>query len=312
MWTHIDAIAAYSPQQSVPVVPYLRRLGVGPQEALRYERFYGFSRVRLDPRGTLTGLLLAAAGRLGTLRGREDRVRYVLHARTVPVASPYPANPVHEVRDALGLRHATALTVSQHACASGLLAVRLAGRLLAGHGDPDGLVLLLTGEKAFTPAARLIADTAVMGESAAAVLIGRGGPHDRLLGSATRLRGDFHQSPLLPPTADPRIQQGYTGQLAGVILDAVGRAGLAPADIRLVLPHNVNRMSWPRVLRKTGIHGMARLFLDNLPETGHCFCADTFLNHHAACALGRLHPGDHYVMTSVGLGAAFSAMVFRR
>jgi hypothetical protein len=30
----------------------------------------------------------------------------------------------------------------------------------------------------------------------------------------------------------------------------------------------------------------------------------------AAIGAGRLRPGDHYVMTSVGLGATFSAMVF--
>ncbi|MEO3806054.1 3-oxoacyl-[acyl-carrier-protein] synthase III C-terminal domain-containing protein [Nonomuraea sp. B1E8] len=53
-----------------------------------------------------------------------------------------------------------------------------------------------------------------------------------------------------------------------------------------------------------------RLYLDNLSKVGHCFGADAFINYCSARADGRLTPGDRYLMTAVGLGATFSAMVF--
>ena len=50
------------------------------------------------------------------------------------------------------------------------------------------------------------------------------------------------------------------------------------------------------------------MVLDDLPETGHVFCADAFVNHRRAA----LRPGDRYVMAAAGAarGATFSAMVF--
>jgi 3-oxoacyl-[acyl-carrier-protein] synthase-3 len=54
-----------------------------------------------------------------------------------------------------------------------------------------------------------------------------------------------------------------------------------------------------------------RIFLGNVPITGHCFCADPFLNYRTVADLGLLNPGDRYLMVTVGLGSTFSAMVFQ-
>ncbi|MFC7328627.1 3-oxoacyl-[acyl-carrier-protein] synthase III C-terminal domain-containing protein [Marinactinospora rubrisoli] len=308
--TCLEAVAGYLPPESTPVSDILGELGVEEAQIALYRRFYGFSQVRRAPDSGLRDLMLAAAGKLDALRGVEDRVRYVLYPRTIQLCAPYPLNPLHDVCAELGLRRATAFSVTQHACASGLLAVDIAGRLLAADGDPDALALIFAGEKAFTPSAQLIRDTAIMGEGMAVVLVRADGGHDRLLGYATRTLGQFHAAPFLPVKLDAEFEGIYPATLAEVVLAAVRQAGLEPRDIDLVLPHNVNLISWLRVAKMTGL-GRDRIFLDNLPVTGHCFCADSFINHQSASALGLLRPGDHYLMTAVGLGATFSAMVFR-
>ncbi|RCV48389.1 3-oxoacyl-[acyl-carrier-protein] synthase III C-terminal domain-containing protein [Marinitenerispora sediminis] len=308
--TCLEAVAGYLPSESTPVSEILGKLGVEGSQIALYERFYGFSQVRRAPGAGLRDLMLSAAGRLDALRGAEHRVRYVLYPRTIQLCAPYPINPLHDVCAELGLRHATAFSVTQHACASGLLAVDIAGRLLAADGDPDALALVFAGEKAFTPSAQLIRDTAIMGEGMATVLVSAHGDRDRLLGYATQTKGQFHGAPFLPVKLDAEFEAVYPATLAEVVLAAVRQAGLRPSDIDLVLPHNVNLVSWLRVAKMTGLP-RDRIFLDNLPVTGHCFCADSFINHQSARELGRLRPGDHYLMTAVGLGATFSAMVFR-
>ncbi len=45
----------------------------------------------------------------------------------------------------------------------------------------------------------------------------------------------------------------------------------------LVLPHNVNRYSWSTTARLLGLP-LDRIYLENVPKTGHCFCADPFIN----------------------------------
>ncbi len=308
--TSIEAVATFHPPVEAPVGDCLRAYGLREAQISIYERFYGFRYVRLDPQGGLADQLIATVSALSELRGREDRVRYVMHARSMPVVAPYPMNPLLEACRKLGLDHAEMFSVSQHACASALLAVHLAGTLLAADPDPDARALVVTGDKAFTASARAVVAAGVMGESAAAVLVRAGGARDRVLGYATRTHGRFYQGPWMPPELDAVFQEFYPRALAEVISAALGAAGLDVDDVALILPHNVNRMSWMRVLRLLGIRGADRLFLANQAALGHCFCADSFINHETARRTGRLRRGDRYVMTAVGLGATFSAMVF--
>ena len=93
------------------------------------------------------------------------------------------------------------------------------------------------------------------------------------------------------------------------MLAAADQAGLKLGEISLILPHNVNVVSWQRLSRRIGFPA-ERVLLDNVPVTGHVFCADTFLNYATAVAGGRLAPGDRYLVAAAGLGATFSAMVF--
>src|SRR5271155_4577821 len=129
--TAIEAVATYLPDHRVPIEDRIARLDLKPMQAKLFRRFLGLSEIRLDPDGTLLDLLLAGVARLGALRGREHQVSYVLYARTMPVVVPYPLNPLHELCRLCGLDHAIAFTVTHHACATGLLAIDIAGRLLA-------------------------------------------------------------------------------------------------------------------------------------------------------------------------------------
>jgi 3-oxoacyl-[acyl-carrier-protein] synthase III len=236
-------------------------------------------------------------------------VRYVIAARTLHAVVPEPVNVLGEICRGLGLAHATAFAVTQHACASGLLAVDLAGRLLTADGDPGTLAIVLAGEKAFTPTAQFIPATTVMGEGTAAALVCLGGTADRMLSYATCTRGEYSNGLFLPPELAARFQQDYPEVLGQVIRAAVNHAGLDLSDIDLLLPHNVNRVSWVRLCQQLGFP-LDRVFLDNIPVTGHCFCADPFINLQSAVERGRLAIGSRYLMVAVGLGSTFSAMVF--
>jgi len=233
-----------------------------------------------------------------------------VHARSFPVVVPYPIDPVGELCREFGLRHANVLAIGQHACASGLLAIDAAGRLLAADddADPDALALVLTGEKAFTGDARMVPETTFFGEGAAACLVAASGTRDRLLSYAVDLRGEFDEE---SPEVAMAFQQVYSDALAEAITVAVDRAGLRTAEISLILPHNVNAVAWQRVGRRLGFP-LDRVVLDNVATHGHMFCADTFVNYRTAMRRELLRPGDRYVMAAAGagLGATFSAMVF--
>ena len=301
----------YLPSTRIPVESLAGPLGLTEMQVKLFRRFHGLEEVGRDPDESLTRLLLRATAGLTGLRGREHQVRYVLHARAMPVVAPYPVNPLHEVCRALGLDHALALTVTHQSCASGLLAIDLAGRLLAADTRADTaapLALVLSGEKAFTRAAQVFTDTTVFGEGAAACLVSANGTSDRLLAYAASVRGEFDTD---TGENDARLQREYRPALADVIRRALDEAGLTLDDIRVVLPHNVNLVTWQRMCKLLPFP-RDRVMLDNIPVSGHVFCADVFANYQTARRRGLLRPGDRYLAAAVGAGggATFSAMVF--
>lgn len=285
-------------------------LGLNDMQVRRFTRLYGLSEICQAPEESEADLLLAAAGKLAGLAGQEDRVRYVVRAKGLRTTAPYPIAPVQQVRDALGLAHATTLSVADHGCATGLLALDVAGTLLATDGDPDALALILAGDKTFTPFSQWVADVSIMGEGTAAVLVGASGERDRVLGYAARIHGRGDGVIDMNPEIAKHARQIYQDAMAEVIHAAVEEAGVELSDIDLVLPHNVNRVSWTVAAKNLGLP-IDRFFLDNLAATGHCFCADPFINYQTVRELGLLNPGDLYLMTSAGLGQAFAAAVLR-
>jgi 3-oxoacyl-[acyl-carrier-protein] synthase-3 len=314
--TALEAVAAYLPGQRTPIEDLADELGLTRMQIRVFQRYHGLARVCRAPERTSLDLLLAAVAGLGGLRGREQRVRYVLYARGMPVAVPYPHNPLHDLCRALGLRRATAFTVTQQACAASLLAVDMAGRLLAAAREPGALALVLAGEKTFTRVARIVPETSIFAEGAAACLVSADGERDRLLAYASRSRGEFDAGPAADPAGQPalsaRFQQEFPRMLSEVILAAARRAGTSLGQIGLILPHNVNAVSWRQWCKAAGFP-LTRVLLDNVPAAGHSFCADPFINYRTAADRGLLHRGEKYLVAAAGAGpgATFSAMVFQ-
>ncbi|MFG3107533.1 3-oxoacyl-[acyl-carrier-protein] synthase III C-terminal domain-containing protein [Streptomyces tendae] len=307
--TSLVAVSSHLPE-TVPVDALKESLGLSDQQVRRFTRLYGLERICKAPERPESELLLAAAGKLEGLAGQEDRVRYVIRAKGLRTTAPYPVNPLREVRDALGLRHARTFAVADHGCATGLLALDVAGTLLEADGDPDALALILAGDKTLTPFSQWVADVSIMSEATAAVLVGPGRGRDRLAGYAARIHG--REDGLIDLVGDlaKEAVRLYQDALEEVVTAALDEAGIGVGDLALVLPHNVNRVSWTVAAKNLGIPTGA-MYLDNIAATAHCFCADPFINYRSVRDLGLLKPGDHYLMTSAGLGQSFAAAVFQ-
>jgi 3-oxoacyl-[acyl-carrier-protein] synthase-3 len=190
-----------------------------------------------------------------------------------------------------------------------LLAIELAGRLLASDPAGDALALVFTGEKAFTRDAQLLPGTSIFSEGASSCLVSATGRRDRLLVYACEQRGEFDTE--IDESVE-RFQREYRPALAAVIRRAVAEAGISLDDIRLILPHNVNVVTWQRLCLLLEFP-VERVLLSNVPINGHVFCADAFANYQTALERELLREGDHYLLAAVGSGkgATFSAMVFQ-
>lgn len=325
--TAIVSVASFIPATGPTVREMAEELRLEPSEIRLMERFFGIEAVRTAPELDYADRLRAAVERLPDWPEARDRVRYVIAARTYVDTVATRPEPVRQLVDRLGLEGAQAMTVVQHACASGLLAVETAGELLAGE-DPGALALVLCGEVP-TVDHRYIPRTTFMGDSTAALLVAAGDRGDRVLSHAWAVTADYGDmtsvvDSLVDSELVSRVQREYAGvgeadrvavdyteEVCAVMSDAVKRADLSLDEIALVLPHNVNRISWVRICRRLGLP-LDRVLLDLIAHTGHCYTADAFLNLAEARRRGLLAPGDAYLAVGVGLGGIYSAMVFRR
>ena len=319
--TALAGVGVYVPEERVPIEVPAERFGLTPMQMKIFRRYHGLGEVTRAPKEELIDLLRAAVADLKGFGEVKHRIRYVMHARSFSVVVPYPENPVRKLCDELGLEHAGAFAVGHHACSSGLLAVEVAGRLLAadadghsdggdgeGDGDSGALALILAGEKAFTPQSQMVPDTSFFGEGAAACLVRAAGERDRLLAYAVDLRGEFDDD---SAETAAQYQSIYADALADAIKAAVDRSGTPMDEIALILPHNVNLVAWRKVCRRLGVPP-AKVVLDNVATLGHVFCADAFINYRTAQQRGLLRRGERYVMAAAGagFGAAFAALVF--
>ncbi len=309
--TALAGVSAYLPEHRVTITELAGELLLSPAHVQVLQRKYGMREVRRRAPGeTGTDLLVSAVRALAELRGRERLVRYVIYARGVPVAVPFPVNPVHELCDRVGLGHALPFTVTHQACVTNLLAIDLAGRLLAADGDQDALALVVAGETVFTQDAELPPEARIFGEGSGACLVSAHGRRDRVLGYACEQRGDLdHWAPGGTDHA-ARFAKAYRGTLCDVINAAVAAAGLRLSDIALLLPHNVNVVSWQRVCAQLEFP-VDRVLLDNVALAGHAFAADLFLNYRLAVTRNLLDTGTNYLAAAAGYGATFAAMVLQ-
>lgn len=307
--TTLEAVASYLPDRTVTLEQIAGPLGLKRPQVKVLQRMYGVREMRQDPEQSLFDLLLPAARAATKEVADPTTVRYVLYAHATQEVTPSTMDAADMVRTSLGFDEAEAFAITQQNCASGLAAIDAAGAMLAADGDPTARALVLTGEKPFSKLNQNYQSLgSVMGEAASALLVARGGPGDQVRSYVTRTRGEFADGIRMGPEVRETHNQAHDPEVAGVVREAVTKAGLTLDDIDRVIHYN---SFMAEVAEELGMD-RSRFFAENLPKYSHCYASDVFVNYVTLRETGRLETGGHYLFVATGLGATYSAMVVTR
>ncbi|MDG4787860.1 3-oxoacyl-[acyl-carrier-protein] synthase III C-terminal domain-containing protein [Micromonospora sp. WMMD1102] len=306
--TSLLHVEGFAPERSWAVEEIAEANGLNRHQARMFRRIRGLDRIHLDPDMDLFDLLAAPAEKVLRTVPDPERVRYLIYAHTFPDLTPSFVYAADRLRERLGLTCADAFAVTHQMCASNLAALDVAGELLRADGDPDALALVVTGEKPFTGLVRYMLNVSVTGEGSAACLLGIGGTGSRILSYAAHTAGEFADGFRMTVERQREFDDTYNIHLWEMMQEALRRAGLDISDIAMVVPHNVNRTLWLRLCAKIGLD-RSRVFLDNIARYSHTYCSDPFINLATMRERGLLIPGQRYLLTSVGVGATYAAMV---
>ena len=297
-------VVSYVGEQSTAITDMQDALEISDGEVRLLTKFLGLERiVTADGLSTLDMLLTVGQECLSDVD--RSAVRYLIHAHTLQHLAPPSLRWMDVLRDKLLLDGVCAFSMSHQGCVIGLNVLKAAEGLL--HSEPPGsTALILVGERGLSPVMQHIPGTSVLGDATAALVVGLDGPGDAVVSIAHRTLGEFHQAMQMPDELQRRYRQDYVPTVAAVIREAVARAGRTLEDVDVVLPHNVNRYSWTSIARLLGLP-LERVYLENVPKTGHCFCSDPFMNLSTARVEGAVRPGDTVVLVSAGQGGTFTA-----
>ena len=298
-------ISMHVPAHRQNVAEAAQELALSKMDGRLFERFYGLKALPYEAGGSMEALYQPLIAHLAAMApALSASLDLVVYCHTLPsVAPPHGQRMTQGLLVGLGSR-AEVMDLSLAHCATPVATLPLIRARLA----PGRRALLLAGERGFHRSLRLLPGITIMGEVSCAVVLAPGEGSCRIQDVYTQHDGRFCRDTghFDGNEGAFRFAAEYQGLLLAHMRSALAHFSLAPEDIALILPHNVNLPSWQGLMRELG-WPRDKVYLDNVARYSHCFGADGFINLRHALAEGRLVSGDQVLMVSVGMGATLAS-----
>jgi len=311
MQLNINSVCSAIPNTVLDVAEGYERLGISSGEARVFSRLYELPRCPVSEEPESELVLSAVRGLIETSGCDPDRIACLIHAHTGAVIGPFSRSlPLYLARR-LRLDRAMAFGTCSNNCIAVYSALETSARIL--RSAPAGSkAVVVVGEVADNLELRVVRNVAIVGDAAAAVLLGADGGPNKMLSLVVHTHPGYAAGIWMPADceASREFEALFSRRLHAVIEAALGKAGVALADVAWIIPHNVNVWMWRKAAQFMGFP-IERIYLENTQRTAHCLGADLFLNLDALSGSGRLQPGDVYLMASAGIGGVMGAVVFR-
>ncbi|MEW2738381.1 ketoacyl-ACP synthase III family protein [Providencia sp. PROV130] len=303
----INDIGIYLPETALELDQICMEPRLSSADIKVYQRFYGLKRIAISNTSLEDMMFLAARDAL-TRSGIAARyISLLVHAHTAPETCAWPNGLLTRLCRRLGMHHAMPLAVHTNNCASTLSGLMLSQNYLVGNSKKKH-TLLLTADLTFSGILQQIPNTTLCGDAATACIISLNGIGAVMKSLELSYFGEHAKGAWQSDEEQARFESNYTQRLAKVMQRSRQQAGLEWEQIRWIFPHNVNLISWRNTAAKLHVP-LSKIYLDKLPELGHCFGADIFINWYFASQ--TLRTGDYIMVATVGLGAVFGAAVFQ-
>ncbi|UFJ42418.1 hypothetical protein LOK74_08005 [Brevibacillus humidisoli] len=271
----------------------------------------GYTSVPVDEADTSLDLIGAVLDQLLSQSEIHPRqVRYVIMPYLYN-AFPYKYDMSGELRKRYGLSRATFFSVRDLLCSNWLMGLKVGGTLLERSDDEDDVIILLTCEKAYLPDLRYGGVYFVVGDAAAAAVIGRTGPGDEIL--SVHNVTDIRTFALRDPHAGQVIVQDYSYfiSMSRMIRRCLQQADTSLTEVKLFIPTNTITETWENLAKVMKL-SPERFFTKSLYTYGHTNNCDLLLNYDWVVNRGGLQPGERYAFVSIGSGGAIGCAVCRK
>lgn len=310
---YVKSISYSLPENYETVDSVSSEYDITEMEARIFKSIYGLNRLSLDKNISVERLLLDATSKC-LLNANIDRtkIQFLIHAHTGNYILPYGKSAVRNLKYKLGLCNATAIGTNLSKCGSSFVALQIAKQLFSLYNEPI-YILLLNGDVSFTKILQMIPGTTITTDGASAILLTKNlddANGSKILNVATIINGMFAGGIWDNKDIQQIFEKNYANNLSKAIYQCLENTEISLGKISMILPHNVNIISWKRVSKLLNFD-IEKIFLQNVSRTGHCFGTDPFMNLCDSLQFGLVKKGDYVLLVTAGLGATFSAMLMQ-
>lgn len=236
-----------------------------------------------------------------------DAVLY-FHTTQTSIMAP-PASLPARLAQRFGFSRAVAFSVSQQNCVSFLSALRVIGNMMAA--DPTWQTVLVVGADVcdYAPL-RNIEAIGMHSDGAAAAIVSRNATRNRVVSTVFVTYGEHHRGVRSPPDLTQQFNNMYYLSTHRIISRLLRENNMNASDIRLLLPHNVNRTGWSRILRSLKLDE-SNFYGTNIFKKSHVYGCDGIINIVDSISESFIGNSDNYIVYSMGYGGCFGAALIK-
>ena len=281
-----------------------------------FARMFGLKSAALHPGVALGDLLADSAAQLAArnpdLIGNVDHV-YYCHAvnDTLPFNSDLLGRLVRRVFRC----DPEVMSVAHASCTSAIMVMRTLHALVQ---EQALNVVILTGEKCFFEMLQYADNQGLYGEATSAVYIRtRSDAGTQIVTTATGVFDGLY-APMVDVAKEvaQAFDQAFLPRMTRLVQRLLQSANLTPDDIDLIFPTHLSPFTSDRVANLVGM-SRAHIWKNNLPQIGHCYCGDLFLNYqswlNAAIKETGKAPGPTTILSfASGMTGSYAGIVLRR
>ncbi len=244
------------------------------------------------------------------LGGRDwlRRVTHLIYAHTQSFSMPAP--PQSLLSELLGryedLQPALSFSVEHAACASAIMALEWAARLLHEADAPDALALVVTSDRVFGNATwRIRQDGGVQSDGASALLVGARELRCRFAGITISTYDKLHEGPSSPEN-EVMIARTTWLHTRQMFREHARLTGLDLSQAAAILPINADWSYWVKIAHALRIDP-GLFYIDGITERGHACCADLAVNL-VDCGFALVQAGGWVVFCGQSNLGAYAAL----
>ncbi|MFD2673344.1 3-oxoacyl-[acyl-carrier-protein] synthase III C-terminal domain-containing protein [Marinicrinis sediminis] len=301
--------ACYVPAERIRLSDMQAELQISPSELHRLMDEHELDTIAVETKHNVVEMMEQAANELLTRHWKmADSIDCILYTHTFNPLAPFLYDPLARIQQRWPLSHVPVQALTQLNCASMDLLFSAARQRF--ERTEARSILLLAADKMYMPNSRYLQDSTVSADGAAAVLLSRQQPVNRLLASCVHAEASVYNSVRSSPERFAWFQQTFSFGLIKLLRRTAAQAQLDLSQLKWIFPANVNEGTWRRVSEGSQLP-LERFYFPLLSRIGHAHNADPILNYQHALRKGVLQDGDYYATLSVGMGSTFGCSIFQ-